>query len=160
MRDLLERALRAYKTPTGKKMVRFTMVSVISTTVSLGVLLIVFGVLHLWSQVPSALFANAVATVPAYNLNRRWTWGKTGRSHIMKEIVPFWVTSFAGLALSAAAAAAARDFTKAHGLHHFGATVVVLSANLTAYGVLWIGKLLIFSRLFHHEPIEVELADS
>src|SRR5450759_1069560 len=156
MRGLFEHARRAYRTPTGKKMFRFIMVSVISTAVALGALLLVFGVLHLWSQVPSVIFANAVATVPAYNLNRKWTWGKTGRSHFMKEVVPFWVTSFAGLVLSAAAATAASDLTKANGLHHAGATVVLLGANLTAHAVLWVGKFLIFNQLFHHELAEVE----
>lgn len=154
--------MRAYETPTGRKMFRFTLVSIISTAVSLSVLFLVFGVLHLWSQVPSAIFANAVATVPSYYLNRKWAWGKSGRSHLFKEVLPFWATSFAGLVLAAGAAAAARDFTNSHQLHHFGATVVVLGANFAAYGVLWIGKFLIFNRLFRHshDHAEVELVES
>jgi putative flippase GtrA len=161
MRDLLERALRAYQTPTGKKMFRYTMVSVVSTAVSLGVLAFVFGVLR-WSQVPSAVFANVVATVPSYYLNRKWAWGKSGRSHFMKEVVPFWATSFAGLVLSTLAAYWAKHFTIEHGLHHFGATVIILGANFTAYGLLWIGKFLIFNKLFHHAHAQpdVELVDS
>ncbi len=40
------------------------MVSVISTAVSLIVIAIVYGGLQLWSEVPSTIFGNAVATVP------------------------------------------------------------------------------------------------
>ncbi|HXX89677.1 MAG TPA: GtrA family protein [Acidimicrobiales bacterium] len=163
MRDLVERAWQTYQTPTGKKMFRYTMVSVVSTAVSLGVLFLVYGVLRLWSEVPSAIFANAVATVPSYYLNRKWAWGKSGKSHLWKEVVPFWAASFAGLLLSTVAAAMARDFSQEHQLHHFGSTVIVMTANFTAYGVLWIGKFLIFNRLFRHHPqeqAEAELVDS
>ena len=124
------------------------MVSVVSTIVSFGTLGLVFGVLHLWSEVPSAIFANAVGTVPSYYLNRKWAWGKSGRSHLVKEVLPFWAASLAGLVLSTFAAAWARDFTSSHHLRHLGATVIVLAANVGAYGVQWIGKFLIFNRLF------------
>jgi len=150
--ESFERLRRVYQTPSGKKLVRYTMVSVISTIVSLGVLGLVFGVAHLWSEVPSAVFANAVATVPSYYLNRRWAWGKAGRSHLVKEVLPFWLVSFAGLALSTWAAAMVRDFSDSHQLHHFGHTVIVLGANLAAYGVLWVGKFLVFEQLFRHRP--------
>lgn len=148
----LERLIGIYQTPSGRKMVRYTMVSVVSTAVSLGLLGIVFGVVHLWSEVPSAIFANAVATIPSYYLNRQWAWGKTGRSHLVKEVLPFWLASFAGLALSTGAAALAHNFSASHHFHHLGRTVIVLGANLVAYGVLWIGKFLLFNRLFRHHP--------
>lgn len=165
MRELIDRAWRAYETPNGKKMFRYTMVSVISTAFSLCLLAVVFGLLHLWSEVPSAIFANTVATIPSYYLNRKWAWGKSGKSHLMKEVLPFWAASFAGLVLSSFAAAWARDFSRDHHLHHFGATVVVMVASLTAYGLLWIGKFLLFNQLFRHahvhhrEGAEVELAE-
>ena len=77
-------------TPEAKQLFSYTMVSVVSTAVSFGVLALVFGVLHLWGEIGSTVFANVVATVPSYYLNRKWVWGKGGRSHLMKEIVPFW----------------------------------------------------------------------
>jgi len=159
MRALFDRALRAYETPNGKKMFRYTMVSVISTGVSLAILALVFGVLHLWSEVPSAIFANSVAAVPSYYLNRKWAWGKSGRSHLVKEVLPFWVASVVGLLASTFAAAWARDFSRDHQLHHFGATVVVMGASLFAYGVLWIGKFLIFNRLFRHVHVHAHATE-
>jgi putative flippase GtrA len=148
-----QRVSRVYQTPSGKKIIRYTMVSVVSTAVSLGTLGIVFGLLHLWSEVPSAIFANVVATPPSYYLNRRWAWGKSGKSHLFKEVVPFWVASFVGLALSTWAAAMARDFSNSHHFHHLGHTVIVLGGNLGAYGVLWILKFLLFQLLFRQSPL-------
>jgi putative flippase GtrA len=149
VRGAVQRLVRQYHTPTGKKLARYTMVSVISAAVSFATLFIVFGLLHLWTQVPSVIFANTVASVPSYLLNRQWTWGKTGKSHLFKEVIPFWATSLAGMALAILAAAWAHQFTVAHSLHHFVATVIVLGANFAAFGVLWLGKFVIFNRLFH-----------
>ena len=84
------------------------MVSVISTIVSFGVLFLVFGVLKLWGEIASTVFANVVATVPSYYLNRKWVWGKGGRSHLTKEIMPFWALSALGIVVSIGGAAVAR----------------------------------------------------
>ena len=54
------------------------MVSAASAVITYSTLVVVYGVLNLWTEVPSALFANVVATVPNYFLSRRWVWGKDG----------------------------------------------------------------------------------
>ena len=82
VRETIVRLLRASKTSTGMRMIRFTMVSMITTVITFTILFLVYGVFRVWSEVPSALFANACGVLPSYNLNRRWTWGKTGRSHL------------------------------------------------------------------------------
>ena len=69
-------------TPTGKKMFRYATVSVISTVVSFTVLGSSSASFRGRSEVPSTVFANMVASVPAYYLNRTWSWGKSGRSHL------------------------------------------------------------------------------
>jgi putative flippase GtrA len=122
--------------------------SAITTGVSFAVLTMVFGVLRLWSEVPSTLAANLSATIPSYFLNRNWAWGKSGRSRVWREMVPFWVTSVTGIVVSLGAAQLARTFSDDHHLHHLLATVVVDGANLTTFAVLWVGKFLIFDRLF------------
>ena len=149
----LKRLWRLYHTPTGKKMFRYTMVSVISTAVSFSVLGIVFGVFRLWSEVPSTVFANLVASIPAYYLNRNWFWGKSGRSHLIKEVVPFWTMTAIGIAMSIGTASLARHLSNVYDLQHFGRTVVVVGANTAAFAVLWIVKFLVFNRLFHVDPI-------
>lgn len=145
-RALLERS----RTPEGRKMVRYSMVSVISVVVSQVVL---FVAQSFWSARTSNIVAVCVSAVPSYYLNRVWAWGKTGRSHVMKEIVPFWSLALLGLVFSTWAA----DFaeTQAHHLttSDLGVKLVVNFAALAAFGVLWIGKFIIFNRvLFAHNP--------
>ena len=143
-------------THEGRKVLRYSMVSVISTGVSLFVIAIVYGVLHLWSEVPSTIFGNVVATFPSYWLNRKWAWGKSGRSHFMKEVVPFWVMAAAGIAFSIVGASLAKHLSTTLNLDHFESTVVVLIANVLSFGVFWILKLLLFNRLFQTELAEFD----
>jgi putative flippase GtrA len=150
----LEHLWERRDTPEAKKLFRYSMVSVISTIVSFGVLTLVFGVLHLWGEIGSTVFANTVATVPSYFLNRQWVWGKGGRSHLMKEIVPFWVMSAIGVVVSIGGAAVAKHIGAVYHLSHFQQTLVVLCANLVSFGMFWVLKYMLYNRLFHVHPIE------
>ena len=154
LRDLVLRLLRLYQTPHGKKLFRYTMVSVISTIVSVGTLAIIYGALRLWSEVPSTVAANMVATIPSYYLNRNWAWGKSGRSHVTREVLPFWAMAVSGIVFSIFTASEARHVSEMHHLHHFGRTVLVLGANLAAFGILWVLKFLVFNKLFHVHPVD------
>ena len=145
-RSFLERS----RTPGGKKMVRYSLVSVISVIVSQVVLFIAQS---FWSARTSNIVAVCVSAVPSYYLNRMWAWGKTGKSHLMKEILPFWSLALLGLIFSTWAADYAE--TNAHHLtdSDLGARLIVNFAALAAFGVLWVGKFFIFNRiLFAHQP--------
>ncbi|HVC66314.1 MAG TPA: GtrA family protein [Acidimicrobiales bacterium] len=141
-------------TPEAKHLVKYAMVSVISTIMSFGVLFLVFGVLKLWGEIASTVFANAVATLPSYYLNRKWVWGKGGRSHLTKEIIPFWSLSALGITVSIGGAAVARHIGAVHHLSHLEQTALVLAANLISFGVFWVLKFMIFNRMFHVHPLE------
>ncbi len=141
-------------TPEAMQLFRYTAVSGISTVVSFGVLAIVFGALHLLGEVGSTVFANVVATVPSYYLNRKWVWKKGGRSHLMKEIVPFWTMSAIGIVVSIGGAALARHIGIEHHLSHLKQTALVLMANVFSFGLFWILKYMLFNRLFHVHPLE------
>ena len=143
------RLWRLYHTPSGKKMFRYAAVSVVSTIISFSLLGLFFGVFRLWSEVPDTVLANMIASVPAYYLNRTWSWGKTGRSHLTREVLPFWAMSIAGISLSILTASYAHHLSNAYHLHHFGRTVLVEGANTGAFGILWVLKFLLFNRLFH-----------
>jgi putative flippase GtrA len=143
-------------THEGRKVFRYSMVSVISTGVSLVVILIVYGGLHLWGEVGSTVFGNAVATFPSYWLNRKWAWGKHGRSHFMKEVVPFWTAAAVGIAFSILWASLARHITIKYGLGHAEATLVVLAANFMSFAVFWVLKLLLFNKVFKTELEEFD----
>jgi putative flippase GtrA len=143
-------------THEGRKILRYSMVSVISTAVSLVVIAIVYGGLQLWSEVPSTVFGNAVATFPSYWLNRKWAWGKHGRSHFLKEVVPFWAVAAAGIAFSIIGASIARHYGIKYNLDHFEQTVLVLVANVLSFAIFWVLKLLLFNKLFQHELEEFD----
>lgn len=144
----LARLSRLYGSVGGRKMFRYTMVSVISTVVTFTVLGIVFGVLRLWTEVPSAVFANVVALIPAYHLNRIWVWGKTGRSHWRREVLPFTAISVVGIFVSIASAEVARRISVENHFSHLSATALLLTVTFVAFAVLWLLKLLVFNRVF------------
>jgi putative flippase GtrA len=148
VKNALVRLWRFSRTPQGLKVLRYTMVSVISALTSLVVLILVYGVLRLWGEVFSTLFANIVAGFPSYYLNRRWVWGKSGRSHIWREILPFWVMSISGIGFALYTASLAHNFADAHHLQHLARTALVVGANIAAFGILWLLKFLVLNRLF------------
>ena len=157
MTSLLTRVEHVWQkrdTPEAKQLIRYSMVSVISTGVSLAVLALVFGVFHVWGEVGSTVFANVVASVPSYFLTRNWVWGKTGRSHLVKEIIPFWTMSALGIAFSIIGAAAAKHLGTRLGLSHFEQTLLVEVANVTSFAVFWVAKYLVFNRIFKVHPVE------
>jgi putative flippase GtrA len=150
--SVVERARDLYATPTGGRFIRYTLVSAFNVAFSVAVLALVFGVFRLWTEVPSTLFANVVTIPPAYYLTRTWAWGKSGRSHLMKEVVPFWAMTLVGIAFSIATAAEARHLGIAYHLGRIDRTVLLVAANLFAFGVTWIGKFLLLNVVFR-EPV-------
>ncbi len=148
----LRRVVQLLGTQRGRKLVRYSSVSIISAAVSFVVLALVYGVLRLWTEVPSTLFSNVVAGVPAYFLSRQWVWGRSGRSHLWREVVPFWVLSITGIVFAIGAAVLARHVVQADHLHHLLGTVVVMGANVGAFGVLWLFKFLVLNRYVFGAP--------
>ena len=149
--NLSPSALRAHaRTPTGQKLVKYTMVSVISVIIGQALLLFAFGVLR-WDAVPSNVFAVGVSAIPSYYLNRAWAWGKRGRSHFLKEVVPFWAMAFLGLALSTVFVSVAEG--RSANLNRALQTLVVSGASIAAFGVLWVAKFVILNKVLfaHHE---------
>lgn len=130
-----------------RRFLRYSSVSVVSTTISLSGLYIFFRVLHIGTATDSNLLATAIASVPAYYLNRTWAWGKSGRSHVFREVVPFWIITILGVVLSTTAVHFAAVEAKSHHLSKGGETLAVEFANFFTYGVLWFAKFSFFNRV-------------
>src|SRR5262249_50944591 len=98
------------------------------------------------------VIATAVGTVPSYALNRRWVWGRRGASDPWREVMPFWVMSFAGLLLSTvavdAADALARDLAVGQPLH----MAALLAANVGSFGALWVAQFIVLDRVLFGRP--------
>ncbi len=129
----------------GVTAIKYALSSVISVVVTEAVLFLVFGVFRLFSAEISNVVATAVAAVPSYYLNRNWAWGKSGRSHFLREVVPFWSLAFVGLALSLVTVGFAQSFANSHGFSHLTDALFVNFASLVAFGVVWVGKFFIFN---------------
>lgn len=95
--------------------------------------------------------ATSVGTVPSFELNRRWVWGRTGRRSLAGEVGPFCVMSFAGLTLSTLLVSAAGHWATGAGLDAFWRTAVIEVANVAAFGTLWVAQFVVLDRvLFAH----------
>jgi putative flippase GtrA len=157
----LVRALELVKSPQFARFFRYSMVSAISSGVSLVGLYVFYRVFKIGSAGVSNICATAVATVPSYYLNRTWAWKRAGKSHLMREVVPFWVIAAVSLGLSTGAVTLASHEALSHGLQGRTETLLVEFANFFTYGVLWIGKFFFFNRfLFAHRPQQDEDEDS
>ena len=140
--------------PGIRKLVKYSMVSLISVVVSQIVQFTTFFFTH--NGVLASVVAVAAGTVPSYELNRRWTWRKSGPSHLWREIVPFWVMSFVGLVFSTMCVYFAEQWAEGRDIGKAKTALLLNLASLAAFGILWVGKFLIINHLlFHHKVAEV-----
>lgn len=141
-----------FRSPGGRKLFRYSVASVVALAVSEICLGIFAGVLRM-SAIPASTLATAIAAVPNYYLNRQWAWGKSGRSHLMKEVVPFWALAFLGWAVSTYAVWAMERIALHHHYTHLEKTLAEEIVYVAAFGVLWVGKFIIFNKVMfvHHQ---------
>jgi putative flippase GtrA len=110
---------------------------------------VLFSTYHIWkvgSAMECNVIATAVASVPAYYLNRTWTWGKKGRSKVWREVVPFWTISFTAMVLSTAAVGVAAHNADRIASGSLARALIVNSANLLTYACIWTARYFIFNR--------------
>lgn len=153
---LIDRA----RSPGGKKAIKYTLVSVISVAVSQVAFAGAYNLLE-WTAKSSSILATSVGAVPSYVLNRRWAWGKTGKSHLWKEIVPFWAIAFLGLVFSTWSSDFAETYVRDHDYSLAVERLAVQGAYFGAFAILWVGKFIVFNKLiFVHDPdLQAALAD-
>jgi putative flippase GtrA len=137
-----------------RKLARYATVSVISTSVSLTVLTALVATRSMtpgWANV----VATGVGTVPSFELNRRWVWGKTGQRSVAAEIGPFCALAFAGLALSTLAVSVADHLVAGAGFGTTGRTLAAAAANVGTFGSLWVVQYLLLDRVLFRHPVAV-----
>jgi putative flippase GtrA len=126
------------------KLIRYAAVSVVSVTIAQTVLAALVST-RTTGAVTANLIATAVATVPSFELNRRWVWGKRGRRSLGREMLPFALTTACGLALSRLAVAITSrvvdDFPTT------SRTISIQLASLAAFGVVWLMQFMLLDRV-------------
>jgi putative flippase GtrA len=138
------------------KFIRYTMVSGVAVVISQVTLVLCTGIFGL-SAILSNTVAAIVSTPASYELNRKWAWGKSGKSHLWKEVAPFWAFSLIGYLGSTGTVQLADTMTKSHGVHGLPRVLAIMGAQLFAYGLVWIVKFLVFNRIVF--AVKTERAD-
>ena len=137
-------SLESLRTDTGRKLLRYGAASVVNVVVAQIVLAAAFGVLH-WTARASAVLAAVVAAGPAYVLARSWVWGKSGRSHLVKEVLPFWGMALIGLALTTWVAGVAETASVDLTDSRLGQTLILMGAVFAISGVVWAVKFFVLN---------------
>jgi putative flippase GtrA len=129
------------------RLTRSLTVSVVTTVWSAAILAVLS-----YRHAMTAHWANVTATLagiaPSYVLNRRWVWGRTDRSDITREVVPFVAMCLVSLAVSTTVVWIADRWAEAMALRATPRTLVVLAANVGSFAALWCAQFLLLHTLF------------
>lgn len=103
----------------------------------------------------SNVLAVCISAGPAYYLSRAWVWGKRGKSHLTKEILPFWGFALAGLLLSTVAVAVGTGISDNK--------LIPNLCNLAAFGIIWVVKFFVLDAVIfgphqHHPVLDADEA--
>lgn len=163
--DLSPSALLAHsRTEAGKRAIRYSATSVICVGITQVLIIIFLTVIGLrvvgWSKETSSnLVATMITSVPAFALNKYWVWGKRGRAHMRREVLPFWAFTVAGWTVSTVTVALAS--------HHVGTpgsaarTISVMAASVFGFGILWVAKYIFLDKIMfgpeHHTPYDEDI---
>lgn len=157
MKPTILKVLEHAKTDAGKRAIRYSATSLICVGIT-QVLIIVFYRLVKLSETGSNLAATMITSVPAFALNKYWVWGKRGRAHMRREVLPFWLFTVAGWALSTGMVALVSHVGKPHSLSR---TISVMLASIAGFGVLWVLKYLFLDKIMfgtdHHTPYDEDI---
>ena len=100
-----------------------------------------------WSNVAAVM----ITAVPVFFLNKHWVWNADGKVSFRREILPFWVFTGLGLLLSTLLVDVAQAISDS--------TLLVMMANLTGFGILWVAKFLFLDQImFGHSQKEEVLS--
>jgi putative flippase GtrA len=124
------------------KLFRYTAGSVIAFATSEVVFIALFGP-HVLGARGSSIVASIVGILPGYYLNRNWAWQRSGRSHPLREVAPYWITTIVSTLLAAAAIGAVND--AAADMSRGARTVINAATYMAVYGVIFVAKFIIFN---------------
>lgn len=154
------RVRRAYDAH-GLRLAKYLTGSIIAMIVSTVTFTATFGPGILGSK-GASLTASATGAIANYFLNRRWAWGKRGRAHVRRELVPYAttviITAVAAAVITSTVNSIVRNYTDHRGIR----TVLNTIAFLGTYGISFAVKYGIFNRLFGTkiEAIEAKHGDA
>ena len=147
------------RSDAGRRAIRYSMCSVVGVV---GTQILLFLFLHVfeWKPVLSNFVAVTLMSVPVFMLNKYWVWGKRGRAHMRREVIPFWLFTVAGWFLSTLMVILVVNVTSTDA-NPDGNQLAVQAANIAGFGVLWVLKYLFLDRIMfgphHHTPYDEDI---
>jgi putative flippase GtrA len=158
--DLTPTALLAHaRTESGRRALRYSATSVVGVVGSQILLQLLssntgFG----WEPVKANFTAACLMSIPAFLLNKYWVWGKSGRAHLRREVIPFWVFTVAGWILSTVTVDFATNHTDPDTLMR---QLTVSAASIGGFGILWVLKYMFLDKIMfgshHHTPYDEDI---
>jgi putative flippase GtrA len=138
------------KLPLVHRVARCLGVSVATTLLSAGVLVgLVLGAGM--GAGPANVVAVCCGIPVSYVANRRWTWRRTGRGSVAREVVPFWILSLAGLLTSTLVVTWVSELTAAWS---DGVRAAALpAAEAATFAVLWLVQFAVLDRLIFRPTV-------
>jgi len=138
-----------YDRPIVRKLLKYSMTSVVGVTVGQSMIFLFASVLEIgwgWAN----LYAVTIGTIPTFCMSRWWVWQKTGKSNLYTEVLPFWMMTLLGLLLSTIAVLVLEN-------RYPDNKLLANVGNLIGFGVLWVAKFFVLDRVLFkvtHEHIE------
>lgn len=137
---LLRRLMRGR---IAKILTRYTLGSALAFVASEVTLLGLLG-FELTGAKLASICAWVAGSMVNYFSSRRWAWGRRGRASPWREVLPFWATSVVCLIASTWTSDLAHDHAPQVTSSHPLQLAFVGTIYLGTYGVLFIGKFLLF----------------
>ncbi len=128
------------------QLVRYAGVSVVSTVTSLTILTLLVGTASMGAALANVV-ATAAGTVPSFELNRRWVWGRSGRPSLRRQVMPFVALSFTGLVLSTVVVHLTGSWVDAQGWNDTARAIVAAASSAATFGTLWLAQFVILDRV-------------
>jgi putative flippase GtrA len=138
--------------PLGQVLIQLLGATVFTTTLANG--------LKETNWVAASVTSAAILTVPNFFANKYLVWKNTSRDNLRTQVLVFWVAAMLGVTFATALTFVVDAMIESHGWIE---KVAVFFAQMTGFGIVWLGRYLILDRwLFkvtHHgeEPGEDDL---
>lgn len=109
--------------------------------------------------VAASITSAAILTIPNFFANKYLVWRNTSRENLRAQVAVFWVAAMLGVTFATTLTFIVDWMIASHGWLE---KVAVFVAQLTGFGIVWLGRYVILDRwLFkvvtHHDPGEDDL---
>ena len=133
-----------------RRLTTYTAGSAIAAGCSELALVVCYGLLDLAPAVSSSI-AWVAGAVPNYWLNRSWTWQRTGRPSLRREVLPYVGIILATLLLAAVVTRGVDGWLRDADVSGTTRTVAVAAAFLGVYVIMFAVRYVLLDRLFRSE---------